>query len=314
MIWLTWRQHRAEILILIGLLAALCIYLLVTGMQMHATYNRLGLAGCIADITPQRCAGAMESFFSQYDMLRSFVPWLNLLPAFYGILIGVPLLAREFEQGTQQLIWTQSLPRMRWLRSKLLVLLAVIFALTATLTAVMTWWNAPLDQLYGRFPMPSYDVEGVIPLAYAAFAFALGAASGALLRRSIPAVASTVLAYAPVWLGMDGWLRAWLVPPVKQFYSTVDMNISISLTQDWIIQQGFANKLAHPISDDVVNAACTGSGSFLQCAADHGWQGYIIYQPASHYWLMQGVEAAILGGVALLLIGFAVWWTRSRPG
>jgi hypothetical protein len=47
--------------------------------------------------------------------------------------------------------------------------------------------------------------------------------------------------------------------------------------------------------------------------ARHG-AGYshVVWQPASRFWEFQGIETALFGGVALLLIAFAAWWLRRR--
>ncbi len=37
-----------------------------------------------------------------------------------------------------------------------------------------------------------------------------------------------------------------------------------------------------------------------------------VYQPASRFWLFQGIETALFGGVALVLIAFAAWWLHER--
>jgi len=37
-----------------------------------------------------------------------------------------------------------------------------------------------------------------------------------------------------------------------------------------------------------------------------------VYQPASRFWLLQGIEAAIFGGLALVALAVAVWWVRNR--
>ena len=38
MAWVTWRQHRAALTGMAALLAALAVYLWLTGLQMHHTY------------------------------------------------------------------------------------------------------------------------------------------------------------------------------------------------------------------------------------------------------------------------------------
>jgi len=37
-----------------------------------------------------------------------------------------------------------------------------------------------------------------------------------------------------------------------------------------------------------------------------------VYQPASRFWELQGIEFAIVAGIGLLLVVFAGWWTHRR--
>jgi hypothetical protein len=39
---------------------------------------------------------------------------------------------------------------------------------------------------------------------------------------------------------------------------------------------------------------------------------HAVYQPASDFWPLQGLETALFAGVALMLIAFAAWWTHQR--
>ncbi len=39
---------------------------------------------------------------------------------------------------------------------------------------------------------------------------------------------------------------------------------------------------------------------------------HAVYEPASRFWLLQGIETALFGGIALVLILFAAWWTHQR--
>jgi hypothetical protein len=39
---------------------------------------------------------------------------------------------------------------------------------------------------------------------------------------------------------------------------------------------------------------------------------HAIYQPASNFWALQGLETALFGGAALVLIAFAARWTHQR--
>ena len=37
-----------------------------------------------------------------------------------------------------------------------------------------------------------------------------------------------------------------------------------------------------------------------------------VYQPASRFWALQGVEFGIVAGIGVLLILVAAWWTQHR--
>src|SRR5262249_59666397 len=56
---------------------------------------------------------------------------LIVVPGLAGMFIGAPLLARDIEQGTHRLLWTQGVPRRRWLATKL----ALVFGAVAVAAA-----------------------------------------------------------------------------------------------------------------------------------------------------------------------------------
>jgi hypothetical protein len=53
------------------------------------------------------------------------------------------------------------------------------------------------------------------------------------------------------------------------------------------------------------------SDSFA-CMRAHHIYNLAIYQPASRFWLLQGIETAIFGALAVALTAFTVWWVRHR--
>ena len=125
-----------------------------------------------------------------------------VLPALIGVFWGAPLIARELEAGTHRLVWNQSITRTRWLAVKLgLVGLAAVTA-------------AGLRQLRGGLVVRPdrqgrrrcrgrprawtpllFGARGIVPIGYAAFAFALGVTVGMLVRRTVPAMAITLAVF-----------------------------------------------------------------------------------------------------------------------
>ncbi|MEV4286088.1 hypothetical protein AB0K40_11350 [Nonomuraea bangladeshensis] len=107
MLWLTWRQHRMQVLVTTALLAVLGVVLLISALGTAAfAAENAPAADCVAD-TPV-CGAYLVEMNERIRSVEELLSWLPLLaPAMIGAFWGAPLLAREFEQGTHQLTWTQ---------------------------------------------------------------------------------------------------------------------------------------------------------------------------------------------------------------
>ena len=61
---------------------------------------------------------------------------------------------------------------------------------------MFTWWASPIDTLNAnRFGTQVFDTHYIVPIGYAAFAFAVGVTAGVLWRRTLPAMATTLVIY-----------------------------------------------------------------------------------------------------------------------
>src|SRR5665213_2663361 len=118
MIRLTWRQFRAQAAVAVALLIAVTIVFVATRGQidhLYTIYNKAN-AACIAS---SNCPGVSINL-SKFDQLLELIGTaLVVVPALVGAFWGAPLIAREFENGTHRLAWTQSVTRARWLATKL---------------------------------------------------------------------------------------------------------------------------------------------------------------------------------------------------
>jgi hypothetical protein len=237
MIWLTWRQFRAQAITAAAALAVFAIVLAATASDLSGRYHSSGLTTCHGDA----CAGLATQFLQNVTSGRGFpllpdgsnlyviLYFLSVLvilvaPAIIGTFWGAPLIARELEAGTFRLAWNQSITRTRWLAVKLALIGVAAMAVTEAFSLLQAWWAAPIGKAVGlggsasimsegRFGPFVFPTHGITPLGYAAFAFALGVTAGFLIRRALPAMAVTLAIFAVVQFATSLWIRPYLLPP-----------------------------------------------------------------------------------------------------
>jgi hypothetical protein len=207
-IWLTWRQFRTQAVVVFGLLVAIAVALAVTGPHLVHLY----------DTTVKPCAshgdcGVVTDTFMKNDRLLQQLGQVVLAaPALIGIFWGAPLVAHELENNTFRLVWTQSVGRARWLALKLGLVGLASMAAAGLLSLMVTWWSSPFDRLTDSpFSPSSFDRRDLVPIGYAAFAFVLGVTAGVLIRRTLPAMAATLVAFIGVRVAFFEWVRPHLM-------------------------------------------------------------------------------------------------------
>jgi hypothetical protein len=316
MIWVTWRQHRIEAMIAGIVLVIVAIILLLTGMDMISTYQNTGLASCSLKLAT--CIQVEENFINHFGTIVVFMGiTLSALPLLVGMFIGAPLVAREFEQRTHRLVWTQSISRRRWLATKLLLLFSCTLLAFIALAALSAWWSSPWIAVQSLWS--TYDFHGILLPVYAFFAFALGIAAGIAVRRSVAAMGITIVLFLLLRLAIAFWLRPYFLPPLISL-SSVDQQGPPSHT-DWTIHIGTIDRSGHELSDIEIGHICpqlSGNGSaeafaaFTKCEHDHGFQSRSFYQPVERFWLFQGIEAAIFLILAIALLAPTTWFASKK--
>ena len=186
MIRFAWLQFRTQAAIAFGALAIIAIALAITGPHLIHVYDTT-ITTCKSQ---KDCGSAAAAFLHGNSTLRT---WLGILvvvaPGIVGVFWGAPLAAREFEAGTHRLVWTQSVSRTRWLTAKISVIGLASILVAGLLSLMVTWWASPLDRV-SMNTFANFDQRDVVPIGYAAFAFALGLSAGVLIRRAVPAMAT----------------------------------------------------------------------------------------------------------------------------
>jgi ABC-type transport system involved in multi-copper enzyme maturation permease subunit len=337
-IWLSWRQLRAQAAAASAAVLAVAVVAALTGPRLA------DLARTSVSVFDRLTATDTTLFYAGIVLMA-------LAPALLGAFLGAPLVARELETGTYRLAWSQSATRRRWLASKLALTVAAAALAAGAASLAVTWWSAPLDgavsQTRGGLPdhlTPiTFAMRGVVPVSYAAFAVVLGATAGAVLRRTLPAMAVTLALYVGVQIVVPIWVRPYLVPPVSSTVSfsgsTLDGisldgrgHISVSVHTadrgDWILvnetvgpdgraaqpPQWFAECLPGP-SAPASGTQQAAAGSIDECLTRLTRAGYrqrVVYQPASRFWPLQWAETGLYVAASAALAVGCFWWVRRR--
>jgi len=296
MTWVTWRQHRLEgawALALTALLAA-CI-----GYVAYVVWKAASDCGGGAEVglcLPDNLSGQVAQWIVKFDL---FQYGLVVLPALAGAFIGAPLVAREIENGTQHLAWTQGVTRLRWLSVKL-VLVFVPLLLAAALVGCL---EIVLINVQGANAnrWAFFDQQAPVTVAATFFALALGVAAGAVVRRSIPAMAATLIGFVVVRILLGVLARPNYMPPVR--FVSHDLSTFGGNPTGWFVDSGnFYDSAGHLLS---TGGPSPGMGPAFSYYVQN-------YQPADRFWVFQSIESAILSGLAILLLGFAIYWVTRR--
>ena len=339
MSWLIWRLYRAQAAITALLLAAFAALLLVTGVQMAAQWHS-ALVTCTQSRT---CGNLSGTLFLGSHAVGFLVIMTVGVPAVLGMLCGAPLVAHEFETGTSQFAWTQSVTRRRWLAVKAGWLLLAAAAVGGVVSGLVTWWSGPNNALQANAFSPGrFDIMGIAPVGYAVFAMALGITAGALVRRTLPAVGITLAGFITVRFVIFSWVRPHFISAVTTYFP---LGRAAPVTGSfWQLAAGYVGADGRPIgipqstNGQVLGTAAGGipvsslpapcqalagggnaplspavHDAVLSCAQAHHIRGYLTYQPAGRYWAFQGIETGIfvLLAAALLAVTFAVLSRRD---
>jgi hypothetical protein len=285
--------------------------LVVTSLDMASAYQHTGVAACLAGQGQNlSCGGIEQSFRNHFQSLGGFVIFLYFLPLLTGLLLAAPI-ALELEQGTYQMIWSQSVSRTWWLMTRLGIVAAVSILVSLGFALLMTWWRSPLDHLDGRLSQ-GFDFEGTVLIAYTLFALALGVASGVVLRRTAPAIGVTITGFL-VLRATVALLRPHYVAPVLTRWPLSAEPRVPGQSTDWVLNDGYMNRAGHEVID--VMSICSSTlpkGAMSSCLQHYGISYFRLYQPAGRFWLFQEIESAIFIVPTMALFGITVWWVRHH--
>jgi hypothetical protein len=344
---LTWRQFRTQAAVTFAALAALAIVLAITGTHLAHLYDTSGIATCKS----HGDCDALDTAFLQHDQfLHNLLgPLMLAVPALLGVFWGAPLVARELETGTYRLAWTQTVTRTRWFTVKVALIGLASIAVAGLFSLMITWWASPIDRVtMSRFRAGLFDERGIVAVGYTAFAFALGLTAGTIVRRTLPAMATTPVPFVGARLAFTYWIRPHLIPPAHtsvSLSSATNLGFELgsprgvtfvagppTIPNAWVYSDRIVDKAGHAPTSQFLLRACpkiaapprqtlTGArtlpgnpAAFQACIAKLSTKLHelVTYQPANRYWTFQWYETAIFLAAGLILTGASFWWIRRR--
>ena len=349
MIRLSWRQFRLHAALSVAGLVIVAIVLAITGPHLVDLYNST-VASCR---TRGDCATALTNFVHTDGFLQhAITALLFIVPALIGIFWGAPLVARELETGSFRVAWTQSVTRTRWLSSKLVLVGGAAMIATGLLSLMVTWWFHPIDRANAtQFASNVFDARDVVPIGYAAFAFALGVTAGAATRRTVPAIATTLVGFIAARLATTHWVRPNLLSPAHTamalnqgdslgFVATPSGLVTFvsgnpAIPNAWTISSAIVDRAGRTQSAQALNAfidrycpnigAPPGAGgsahttqadpsAFNACIAQLSTRFHlaVAYQPPSHFWTIQWLELGVYLVLSLILATACLQLVRRR--
>ncbi|MFF2061642.1 ABC transporter permease [Streptomyces sp. NPDC058200] len=300
-VWVAVRQHRR------ALWAGLALLVLTIGVQAAA---RVWVSS--AEVTGS-CDAEWGAACAAYSNAAGWFGWAEtyggatvvLLPLLVAAFVAGPLIARELESGTYKLAWTQSVPPARWLASKLAVSAAVTVVGTAVLVITFRWtrsyvradWVFPRGWYDGGYP-----ALGLTAIAHVLLAVAVGALAGLLVRRTVVAMATGVLATGAVMAVFDV-VRPFLWPTVTASGGVRFPDDALLVQQGVILADG----------SRMTREECWDIGlSKSPCARPPGDAFFNDYHPASHFWPLQLMETGIVLALAAIVTVAAFQVLRRR--
>jgi hypothetical protein len=199
----TLRQHRASLAAYAAFALLVTVGMAVTGLILHGSHTDVFSVG-------------PHSLWPLYDRtgtaLRLILP---LTPVLAGLFLGTPMVAREIETGTARFAWTQGAGQIRWLLASVVPIALILMVVGAGLGLEFRWWlrssGSPdwfwSDRLFALNPLPL--------AGWSALGLSLGVLLGAAIRRTVPAMAATLVCGLPGMYAMLLWQRGYL-PPLRQ--------------------------------------------------------------------------------------------------
>jgi hypothetical protein len=320
MVWLTWRQHRW------ALLGSLIVAAVLAGWMAYLAADITTLHHQCHDIlcppnSPQEAR--LSAPYGPVAVSSNLLLVVRYMPLLIGMFIGVPLLAREHEQRTLLLAWSQDVSPVRWLWTKLTLLGLFVAALTTAVSAVSDHLAHVESTVTvgGLFEYTSFLDTGMLPLAISVCWFAVGVALGAAVRRTLPAAFGVIAGFVGLTLVVQRHYPTLMTP--LSFYRYFDRPAALGpdanalpITRGPTIGldggQNLFDSSRHELDYTALHRICPdlSPDASLSCFVRNHLQTHVVYQPGSRIPDFHLILAS--GYLGLAAVALATVWLIVR--
>ncbi len=328
--WVVWRQRRAALITAAILLAVLSLYLLIMGLRIRSAYAAVTSCHPASSAACQNLASAFNiSYYENFAASKIHdigdPPLISALlltvPALIGVFAGAPLVARELATGTFRFAWTQGCGRLRWALAQLALPAITLTAALGLFSVLFSWYLQPFvadGQVSVVMPI-QFPLHGVAYAGWTLAAFAIGVFAGAAIRRTVPALAAALAAWAALALATAIFIRPYYYETPLRASGGAPHMPPPRLNSSWILSSWTTGPGGHLVSPAVTNNLIPSSVQFApdpNAPADwmtrHGFTQWWSYQPPSRYGHFQLIEGSWLLVLSVALIAATVWLIQRR--
>jgi hypothetical protein len=192
---------------------------------------------------------------------------------------------------------------------------------------VFSWAYGPLLDMngYGQSSLDPrfFDLQGVAFAAWTLVAFAIGVLAGVLIRRVLPAMFATLVAWSELAFATALFLRQHYRGALQTTNPDIGPPARV-ISQWWSLHGKPADLSALSAALRPVDVRVVTSGVFqpgpstpepfdpIHYLQTHGFTPVTGYQPGSWFWPFQWIEGGWLLVLSVLLGASAVWLVRRR--
>jgi hypothetical protein len=217
--------------------------------------------------------------------------------------------------------WTQGCGRTRWAIAKLALLAVTVTVAAEAFSLLFSWYFQPwfAQGLDGGLAPQLFDLRGIDFAAWTLLAFALGVAAGALIRRTVPAMAAALATWTGLFFATFLFLRKHYQAPLVAGSAKAS---TPSFANNWSWAQWYTGPNGKAVSQQTIRNVVARAPASVQNSKNpnaataylsaHHYTQWWTYQPVSRYWHFQVIEGGWLLALSLILLAGTVWLVRNK--